>query len=296
MEGKFDYKCFASSEGNVWKYVFDFGDAVAEAVLYKYGCFAQRTVLCVSVQSGCPVGCVFCGTGANFIRNLTVDEITAQIEFVFLDKKIMPGAVDKLQIMFMSMGEPFLNYSVMRKTLKHLSRVCPNADLLVSTIAPDCKKELQDFINLSKDISKIGLQFSIHHAYDQHRNALIPFPKKLDLHSIREYGLQWWKETGRKPYINYCVTEENSNRAAYERMRLLFPPNVFCFTFSVVCSSDETMRDAGHRDMSRIQWFQSMFTEAAYDTRVFDPAGQDDIGGGCGQLWYVQKFLKKGAN
>jgi len=29
-----------------------------------------------------------------------------------------------------------------------------------------------------------------------------------------------------------------------------------------------------------------------YNVRVFDPAGQDDVGGGCGQLWFVQKWMK----
>lgn len=46
-------KRFDSSEGNLWKYVFDFGDAIAEAVLYRYDSFNKRTVLCISVQSGC---------------------------------------------------------------------------------------------------------------------------------------------------------------------------------------------------------------------------------------------------
>ena len=50
-------KVFPSSEGNVWKYVYDFEDAITEAVLYKYGSFMKRTVICCSVQSGCPVGC-----------------------------------------------------------------------------------------------------------------------------------------------------------------------------------------------------------------------------------------------
>lgn len=30
-----------------------------------------------------------------------------------------------------------------------------------------------------------------------------------------------------------------------------------------------------------------------FSTRVFNPAGQDDIGGGCGQLWYFQEWLKE---
>lgn len=36
-----------------------------------------------------------------------------------------------------------------------------------------------------------------------------------------------------------------------------------------------------------------MCAEAGYNVRRFDPAGQDDIGGGCGQLWYVQDWLKE---
>ena len=72
------YKVFESSEGNVFKYVFTTDDAVAEAVLYRYNSFYDRTVICCSVMSGCPVGCTFCGTGRQFIRNLTSKEIVYQ--------------------------------------------------------------------------------------------------------------------------------------------------------------------------------------------------------------------------
>ena len=34
------------------------------------------------------------------------------------------------------------------------------------------------------------------------------------------------------------------------------------------------------------------FISDGYNARIFDPAGQDDIGGGCGQLWFVQDWLK----
>ena len=67
-----------SSDENVCKYIFQKEDAIAEAVLYKYGSYEDRTVLCVSVQSGCPVGCSFCGTGSTFVRNLTSQEIVEQ--------------------------------------------------------------------------------------------------------------------------------------------------------------------------------------------------------------------------
>jgi 23S rRNA (adenine2503-C2)-methyltransferase len=43
----------------------------------------------------------------------------------------------------------------------------------------------------------------------------------------------------------------------------------------------------------RIEEVMASFIEDGYNVRKFDPAGQDDIGGGCGQLWYVQDFLKQ---
>ena len=103
-----DFKVFEGSNKNVWKYVFTKEDGVAEAVLYRY---YERTVICCSVMSGCPIGCTFCGTGNKFIRNLTDEEITHQIDTVLKDKGIedVDNNGGRFQIMFMSMGEPLLN-------------------------------------------------------------------------------------------------------------------------------------------------------------------------------------------
>ena len=73
-----DIKRIDSSDTNVSKFVFTKPDAVAEAVLYKYPTYADRTVICCSTQSGCPVGCRFCGAGDSFVRSLTTDEIIEQ--------------------------------------------------------------------------------------------------------------------------------------------------------------------------------------------------------------------------
>ena len=53
------------------------------------------------------------------------------------------------------------------------------------------------------------------------------------------------------------------------------------------------MKDKSFRELDTIKKFQNKFLELGYNVRTFDPAGQDDIGGGCGQLWYVQKWLKE---
>ena len=77
----------------------------------------------------------------------------------------------------------------------------------------------------------------------------------------------------------------------------LFSPVIFNFTFSVVCSPNESMKDAGFRELSTVRSFEQSFAAQGYNTRIFNPDGQDDIGGGCGQLWYVQKWMKeRGSN
>jgi len=288
-----DVKVFNSSDENVCKYVFFPTGAVIESVLYKYPTYNERTVICVSVQSGCPVGCTFCGTGGAFIRNLTPAEIVAQITYIINDKNIQPSHVGKFQIMFMSMGEPFLNYENVKEAILILHSKFPNAELLVSTIAPNAMV-ITDFIKLSTRIKKIGLQFSIHKSTDDQRDQLIPFSRKLSLAEIRDYGVEWWNATGRKPYCNYCIGAGDGSYQDFINLRNIFPPNVFAFTFSVVCESDESIKSSRDSNMDTIKNFTRLFNEECYDTRIFDPAGQDDIGGGCGQLWYVQKHLRKG--
>ena len=296
-------KRFDSSEGNVWKYVFDFGDAISEAVLYRYDSFYKRTVLCVSVQSGCPVGCKFCGTGKNFIRDLDYGEIVSQVNHVLKDMNIedVNGKGERFQIMFMSMGEPFLNYPRIECAIKWLHSKYINAELLVSTMGPSLSQgkfhETNYHYNLFKDLSsrinKIGLQFSIHESIEEKRNELIPYKNKLSLRELRNYGIQWNKETRRPVYINYCIHECNQSNEEMDRLKDLFPPNCFNFTFSVVCSADENMKEAGYRNLNRINEISQYFLNDGYNVRVFNPAGQDDIGGGCGQLWYVQQWLER---
>lgn len=290
-----NFKVFESSEGNVWKYVFTKEDMVAESVLYRYNDFYERTVICCSTMSGCPVGCKFCGTGNKFIRNLTAGEIVDQIELVLGDKSIrdISDRGKRFQIMFMSMGEPLLNWDEVELAIITLHGLYPNAELLLSTIAPNKPEVWKRVIDISKRIDKVGLQFSIHKANNNERDKLIPYKNKLTLSEIRDIGTIWWKETGRHPYLNYCIDGKNNGCLDRIGLKQLFSPVIFNFTFSVVCSADENMKEAGFRNLDVVREFEQHFIEAGYNTRVFNPDGQDDIGGGCGQLWYVQQWMRE---
>ncbi|MFA5395944.1 MAG: radical SAM protein [Methanogenium sp.] len=279
-----------STDSNVFKYVFYNDNAVAESVLYKYPTYDERTVICCSTQSGCPVGCRFCGAGDYFVRSLLAEEIVEQVRYILEDIKIDASVIKKFQIMFMSMGEPMLNLKNVSKAIRELNKLYPNADLLISTMAPDI--DYADFVNLSKEIDKIGLQISVHESTDEKRNELIPFKAKLNLKSINWLGVIWYKATGRHPFFNYCAKENNTAPEDVENLSNTFPSWIWKATVSVVCERNENVCSAGERQRDIAVEFANKLLERNFDVRVFNPAGQDDIGGGCGQLWFVQDWMK----
>jgi 23S rRNA (adenine2503-C2)-methyltransferase len=281
-------RCIQSSDQNVYKYVFEKDNAVAESVLYKYPTFEDRTVVCCSTQSGCPIGCRFCGAGDSFVRSLTAEEIVSQTQHLFADKNIDHSNVKRMQIMFMSMGEPLLNMKELAPAIKELNHLYPEAALLISTSAP--RVDYQPVIDVSKEISKVGLQFSVHESTDEARNALIPFKQKLNLKEIAEQGVRWAEAVGRRPFFNYCAHDKNSSAQDADRLLKLFDPSVWEATISVICERDETLSAATERQRQLAENFQSHLLERGFSTRLFDPAGQNQ-GGGCGQLFYYQQWI-----
>lgn len=290
-------KRFDSSDTNVSKFVFEFEGAVAEAVLYRYISYENRTVICCSTQSGCPIGCNFCGSGNFFIRNLTTDEIVAQVvacmDYVMeVEYYLKPEDIQKFQIMFMSMGEPFLNWKQVEPAIRALNKMYPTAALLISTSAPATYDVAGDVVALGAEIEQLGLQVSIHEAFEEDRDKLIPFKKKMRFWEIAGLGQAWFEATGRRAYYNYCVHDGNSTDEHAIRLTKTFIPEHWECTLSVICEKDETVASSAERQLNVINEFSGKLLALGQTTRVFNPAGQDDIGGGCGQLWFVQKFAE----
>lgn len=284
---------FLSSDKNVSKFVFEKEDIAVEAVLYRYGEYRKRTVICCSTQCGCPVGCTFCGTGRFFVRNLTAQEIEDQVSEVLSTIDCDTKDIEKFQIMFMSMGEPFLNYNSLYAAIRGLHTKYENAQLLVSTSAPTSITEnFMHFIKLSMEIDKIGIQFSVHESTDEERGKLIR-SNASTLRQISCLGNLWAAYVGRKPFYNYCVHAGNASGEDADRLIDLFDPKVWETTLSVICEKSESVKSSIERQLELISFFEKKLVDRGASVRVFNPAGQDDIGGGCGQLWYFQKWLKE---
>lgn len=285
-----------SSDVDVKKYIFKLPDAIAEAVLYKYGTYEERTVMCISTQTGCQMGCTFCGTGKFFGRDLTHEEITEQVAYMIGENNINADKVKKMQIMVMSMGEPLMNMENVHKAFKVFNKRYNKAMLLVSTSAPKTNVGWNKMFNMAVEIPQVGLQFSVHASTDEQRNKVMPMKSKLNLKEIAEYGEKFYSLTGRNPFFNYCVGNHNNTEEDVQNLTRLFNPYIWQATLSVICESDKTMKESVNSQRELVNIFSSKLLNKGFSTRVFDPAGQDDIGGGCGQLWAVQEYAKEKPN
>lgn len=278
-------------DDNVAKFIFEKDDILVESVLYRYPTHEERTVLCISTMCGCPMGCRFCGAGDYFVRSLTTQEIIGQAKYILENEieGINPNDIKKLQIMFMSMGECALN-KALSPAIYQLNGFYPNAALLISSSGP--KIDYSWIREVSGYIPQVGLQFSVHESTDAARDKLIPFKNKLTLKEIAHEGELWYNITGRKPFFNYCAHEKNASDADVDRLLSLFDAKIWEATVSVICEREQGFNKSNDRQRNLATGFASLLVEAGYNVRVFDPAGQDTVGGGCGQLIHYQNWVQ----
>lgn len=176
------------SEGT-GKYLFKLHDGqYIESVLMKE---KGHYTFCISSQVGCALGCRFCATATmGFRRNLSPGEILSQI--LSLKKPLPPDEESgnaykgKLNLVFMGMGEPLLNYD----NLKHaLTVICEENGLAISprNITVSTAGILQPLRQLETDFSKLKISFSLNAPGQELRQELMPISRKEKLEDILSY-------------------------------------------------------------------------------------------------------------
>jgi 23S rRNA (adenine2503-C2)-methyltransferase len=148
-----------------------------ESVLIPSG---GRRTLCISSQSGCALGCVFCATGRmGFRRNLTAFEIAGQVREIALR---LPDE-RPTNVVFMGMGEPLLNWPHVSTALTILND--PEGlgigarHITVSTVGI-----IPGMLELAKRPEQFRLAISLHAASAERRLAIMPIEKKYDLAAV----------------------------------------------------------------------------------------------------------------
>ena len=137
-----------------------------------------RSTICISSQVGCAVDCQFCLTALLGVkRNLTAGEIVGQVCAVLKDKKVSPPE-DRINLVFMGMGEPFLNYDNFIKAARLLVEEVGIAERRMTVSTAGIVPRIEDF---GAEKIRPKLAISLNASNDALRTQLMPLNKKWDL-------------------------------------------------------------------------------------------------------------------
>ena len=220
-----DSEVVESNDGNTIKALIELVDGLKiEAVLMKHK--DGRNTVCVSSQIGCAVGCKFCATGQmGFSRDLTVSEIIAQV--IFFGRILKKNNEKVTNVVFMGMGEPFLNYDNLMLAIRLLNSEqgfglgARRMAVSTSGIVPGIEK----FKN--EDI-QVNLAISLHAPNDELRTRLMPINKVYSIEKILKAVDKYIAKTSRRVMFEYMMIKDvnDSDKQARELAKNSNPPGL----------------------------------------------------------------------
>ena len=201
--------------------------------------------VCISCQVGCPMGCRFCATGGMGLqRNLTAEEISDQVlfwkqyimkNFKFQISNFKSNPNDKKQnknqkienckliasprlvrlwrknydvtsIVYMGMGEPFMNWSEVGESLKNLTdpELFGFGSRSISVSTAGIPEGIE---RMAQEFPQVNLALSLHFATDKKRDEFMPVNKKDNLENLKIALQKYFQKTRRKVFIEYVLLE-----------------------------------------------------------------------------------------
>ena len=273
---------FTSSDGTR-RYLLQLGDGQqVEAVFMPE---ARRDTICISCQVGCAVGCKFCMTAQLGIkRNMTAGEIVAQVILVLND---VYGAGAELphgtNLVFMGMGESFLNYDEVMKAIRLL---CDKQGLNISPqrITVSTSGIIPKIVSFGQEPVRPRLAISLSGTTDDQRTRLIPLNKRYGLdelmRALAEYPL---RERERLTFEYVMLDGVNDSDADARRLAKLIHVNHLRAKVNLIPHNPAPELPYQASPPERILQFQAILNEHGVDAFIRRPRGQD-IAAACGQL------------
>lgn len=267
-----------SSDGNTLKTLFHLPDGSAlEAVLMRY---RQRNTLCISTQSGCAMGCVFCATGQmGFKRNLSSGQIVEQV--LYYARMLAEEGSRVTNIVLMGMGEPFHNYDQTIRAINLLNDPegynFGQRRFTISTVGL-----VPQIYQFADENSQVNLAVSLHAANDELRASMLPVNKRYPLSDLIRACRYYVQKTNRRITFEWALINEvnDTPEQAQELARLL--SGLLCHV-NVIPLNPTHGYNGLASTRERAQAFQQHLETAGIPCTIRTRRGID-IQAGCGQL------------
>jgi 23S rRNA (adenine2503-C2)-methyltransferase len=240
-----------------------------EAVLMQYR--DGRRSVCLSSQSGCPLTCTFCATGAmRFGRNLSAAEIIDQA-LHFRRTAATSNAI------FMGMGEPMMNLDAVLEACRRL----PDVGIAQRRTAISTVGWIPGIERLAQDPARVRLALSLHAADDALRSQIMPVNDRYPLAEVLAACSHYYERKRRRVFVEYVMLAGVNDRAAQAHaLADLLDPREFKVNLIPFNPTGSSYRASSPQAMDA---FCAILQRSGLEATVRLTRGQD-IAAACGQL------------
>jgi 23S rRNA (adenine2503-C2)-methyltransferase len=246
----------------------------------------SRNTICISSQVGCALGCEFCATAQmGFLRNLTPGEIVEQVIHVQQDtgKKVT-------NVVFMGMGEPFLNYPrvIQASKIFHDPEGLAIAAKKITISTVGVVPRIHQFTVESRPFS---LAISLHAPTQELRQQIMPIAKNFPLGKLMESARHYTHQLPhRRITFEYVLLKDVNDTPAVAKQLLKLLAPLRC-KLNLIPYNDTGL---GFQTPSeeRILQFARVLESAPFAIMLRKNRG-NDISAACGQLFFKTKAQEK---
>ncbi len=255
------------------------GDPVSAEQSAQHAPNWDRATICVSSQVGCAVNCQFCLTALLGVkRNLSAGEIVGQVIAVLNDRGVDLER-QRVNIVFMGMGEPFLNYENFIKAAQLLAQGVgiPESRMTVSTsgIIP----RIYDF---GAEPIRPKLAISLNAPNDELRNRVMPINRKWDLTQLMQAARGFPLRNRERITFEYVLLANVNDAPEHARQVVELVRGIRC-KVNLIALNPGPGIEFGTPEEQRVHAFQQILIKAGIPAFVRRPRGRD-IYAACGQL------------
>ena len=239
----------------------------------------DRATICISSQVGCAVDCQFCLTALLGVkRNLSAGEIVGQVCAVLKDQGVSPPQ-DRINLVFMGMGEPFLNYENFMKAARLLVEEVGVAESRMTASTAGIVPRIHDF---GQESIRPKLAISLNAPNDTLRTQLMPLNRKWNLQSLMAAAREFPLRNRERITFEYVLLSgvNDATRSAEEVVELLRGMRA---KVNLIALNPGPGISFSTPEQERVVAFQQVLIRAGIPAFVRRPRGRD-IYAACGQL------------
>ena len=238
-----------------------------------------RATICVSSQVGCAVGCQFCLTALLGVkRNLSAGEIAGQVCAVLKDQKVsLPQ--DRINLVFMGMGEPFLNYENLMKAVLLLVEEVGLAESRMTVSTAGIVPRIHDF---GREKIRPKLAISLNASEEESRTELMPLNRKWNLEQLIAAARDFPLRNRERITFEYVLLNGVNDAVENAKQVIELLRGIRAKVNLIALNPGPGIEFSTPGD-DRVAAFQQVLIKAGVPTFVRRPRGRD-IYAACGQL------------